>query len=405
VLQQGYDGYEGCEDTYFYQYAPEQNHCGADALMVGYRQRYGSLLWFDLSSIPANAEVSQASLQLYAKGWGGSDATLGAHRLLRSFDACQATWNQARLFGPWGQPGCNDTSTDRRAMPESSVETDTIGKWYRFDLTELVQEWLSGGQSNRGVLLRGASPYSAGLFYFASAQEQEMDKRPKLVIQYRAPHGPVGTGTPTPVQSPTPTPTASPSPLPGGETTVTLQQGTSGYAGCDDTFIYRYQPITNYCPSSTLEVGYKQRSAALLRFDLSAVPAHVSVVEAQLHLYASGWGGTDMTIDVHRVLRAVRLCEATWNHARGVVSWGMPGCNDPSTDRSAVAESSVATQNIGKWYVFDLTALVQGWIDGSVLNHGVILRGASPWSTGQFFFASSEGGSVNLRPKLVITYR
>jgi hypothetical protein len=373
--------------------------------MVGYRQRYGALLWFDLSSIPSNADLRQASLDLFAKGWGGSDTTLAVHRVLRPFASCQATWNQASLFAPWGQPGCNDTASDRRATPESTVDTDTISKWYRFDLTELVGQWLSDGQSNHGVLLRGALPYSAGLFYFASAQHPDTNLRPKLVIQYRTPQGPLATPTPTPHLAESPTPPPSPTPPSGGEITVTLQQGSGGYAGSEDTFIYQYAPNTNYCQQSSLQVGYKQRNAALLRFDLGAVPARSAVVEAYLHLYAAGWGGADMAVDVHRVLRPVRLGEATWNHARGVVSWGVPGCNDPSTDRGAVPESSVTTGGIGRWYAFDLTALVQAWVDGTVPNEGVIVRGASPWSTGQFFFNSGESGAVELRPKLVITYR
>jgi hypothetical protein len=186
---------------------------------------------------------------------------------------------------------------------------------------------------------------------------------------------------------------------------VSLQQGAGGYTGCEDTYIYQYAPDTNYCQQGSLKVGYKQRSATILRFDLSSIPAHVSIVQAQLQLHAAGWGGTDMTIDAHRILRPVRACEATWNYARGVVSWGVPGCNDPTTDRSAQPESSVATSGIGKWYHFDVADLVQDWLDGTLPNNGVLLRGALPYASGEFYLSSSEGGSISLRPRLVITYR
>jgi hypothetical protein len=408
VLQQGRDGYAGCEDTYFYQYAPDQNNCQQDSFKVGYRQRNGALLWFDLSPIPANAVVSDASLQLYARGWGGKHATLDVHRVYRRFVACEANWNKARIGRSWSQPGCNDTSVDRGATPESTVSIGSIGRWYAFDVTALVQDWLVGSEANHGVLLRGASPHSEGLIYFASADAFASGDRPKLVVTYRAAGGPVATATPTPdsASTRTPTPTASPSPLPpGGETTVSLQQGADGYAGCVDTHAYQYEPDTNYCGRTSLEVGYRQRYATLVRFDLPSIPTNATVTRATLHLYAGGWGGSDMTIDVHSLLRDFVDNEANWNRARLFQPWGQPGCNDTSTDRSASPESSLSTRSISKWYPFDLTQLVQGWVDGSVANHGVLLRGALPWGTGKFYFLSSEEANVQLRPKLVIIYR
>jgi len=434
ILQQGNNGYAGCEDTYFYQYAPDANYCQRDAFKVGYRQWYAALLRFDLSSIPANAIVSEASLQLYAKGWGGTGGTLDVHRVLRPFEACQATWNQAQDGSNWGLPGGNDTVTDRSATAESSVRVDNIWKWYPFDLTTLVQGWVSGSVANNGVLLRGASSRSTGLFYFASAQDGGVYFRPKLVITYRVAGGPSATETATPTASHTPTrtssatptstatptltgaatatltrtPTLTPSPsptVPGGERTITLQQGLDGYTGGEDTHIYQYASDKNYCQQNALEVGDKQRYAALLRFDLSSIPADAIVSEASLQLYAKGWGGSNMTLDAHRILRDVNICQVTWNQARNGDNWGVPGGNDTLTDRSAGAESSVTTYGIRKWYHFDLTDLVQDWVNGSLANNGVLLRGASSWSSGKFYFVSAQDEDIRLRPKLVVTYR
>jgi len=129
TLQQGGDGYAGCVDTYIYQYAPGSNYCGQDALKVGYKQQYAALLRFDLGSVPGDAVIDAATLQVYANGWGGANATLGAYGLLRTFGACQATWNQASAGVVWGLPGANDTALDRHAMAESSVTTSGIGRW------------------------------------------------------------------------------------------------------------------------------------------------------------------------------------------------------------------------------------------------------------------------------------
>ena len=444
TLQHGLDGYVGCDDTYSYKYEPAVNHCQEDRLKVGYKQDYAALLRFDLSSLPANAVITRASLQLYAKGWGGSDADFDVYRVLRPFIGCQANWNQASSGNSWGQPGCNDPVTDRGPAPESGIRTDSIRRWYSFDLTNLARSWMDGSVANRGVILHGNSAWSVGEFHFGSAQDRDPQARPKLVLTYREPDAPAETRTATatrttaPTPSPTPTgsstvhPTRTPTPTrtstlpptatrtgvpsatprpsptpaqPDGELTVVLQTGRDGYEGCQDTDLYLYASDTNYSGLNALRVGYKQRYAALIRFDLSRIPSTAMVTGATLELYAKGWGATDMTLDVHRVLQEVDHGQATWYRAKVGSPWGQPGCNDTSTDRLAASECSVTTRSIWKWYGFDVRDLVQSWVDRSMANNGVLLRGSSASSTGTFYFASSEDGGVAYRPKLVVTYR
>jgi hypothetical protein len=177
-----------------------------------------------------------------------------------------------------------------------------------------------------------------------------------------------------------------------------------GYAGSADTYIYQYEPDTNRCGDNTLRVGYKQRYAAPLRFDVSTIPSGSTVTEANLEVYAKGWGGSDMTVDAFRILRDVSMCQATWNQAATGNAWGVAGCNDTVTDRAVAPESSVHTTGINKWYSFDLTALVQEWVNGSLANNGVLLRGASAWLSEEFYWISAEDALIYLRPKLGITY-
>jgi len=284
---------------------------------------------------------------------------------------------------------------------------------------------VGGSAVNNGMFLRGAPAHSEGKFYLSSAQGYSASYRPKLVITYKV-GLPTATPTSTTVAAQTATPTRTPTlsssatvvatatntptrtivpPPPGAEVIVTLQQGLDDYAGCDDTFMHQYEPDRNTCYAGSLDVGYKQRYAALLRFDLASIPAGSLVSRATLQLYAQGWGGVDTTLELYRVLRPWRVCEATWNVAQIGKPWGLPGVNDVLTDRAATPESTVSTSGIWKWYTFDVTALVQGWVDGSVANNGVFLCGASSRSDGKFYFSSSQGGSVSYRPKLVITYR
>jgi hypothetical protein len=200
---------------------------------------------------------------------------------------------------------------------------------------------------------------------------------------------------------PTPTPTPSPLP-PGTQVTVTLQYGLNGYSGSEDTYIYQYAADNNYCTQKPLLIGQKQQFAALLRFDVSAIPSNASVVRATLQVYAEGWAEqSDLPIGAYYITRTVDLCQATWNQARSGGAWASPGANNTETDRRASAESTVTANAVSKWYEFDLSAVTQGWVDGSLANNGVLLR--ADYVTAKYYFSTAESGAH--QPALVISYR
>jgi hypothetical protein len=354
--------------------------------------------------------VQKATLELYSVGWSGTDTTIGAYRVLRSMQPCQATWNQAASGNNWGTAGANNTTTDRAATPEASATTDSLFHWSTFDLTTLVQDWLDGRLANNGVLLRGALPPASEVFYFASAQYSNAQLRPRLVVNYRVSGGAAPTrtvtSTPTPTSPGSPSATPSPTSVPAGtETTITLQVGTNGYTGSEDTDLYIYEPTRNYCTADLIKVGERRRFVGLVRFDVSSVPANAVVVRATLQLYAYGWGGGNLPIDAFRVLRSISLCEATWNQAQNGNPWGSVGCENTSTDRDAVPLGTVTTTGIGQWYSWDISSAVQGWVDRSVANNGVALQQGWPALLETYYFASAQSSSAGLRPRLVIKYR
>lgn len=210
---------------------------------------------------------------------------------------------------------------------------------------------------------------------------------------------PLPIPTPTHTSTPTPTPTITP-----GTVNLTLQAGLDGYSGAQDTYIQQYAAQSNYCQQDTLRVGYKAQYAALLRFDVGTIPTGAQVTRAILQVYASGWGGSNIRLGVYCISRTAELCQATWSIAQAGQTWGLPGVNDTTNDRRASPESTLITSGIGRWYEFDLTNAVGGWVDGALVNHGVLLRQIDATAY-VFMLASAENATSAHRPKLLVTYR
>ncbi len=217
---------------------------------------------------------------------------------------------------------------------------------------------------------------------------------------------PTRTNTGTPAATPTGTiaPTPSPTLFPPGRNTVTLQNGYQGYLGTKDTYIYQWEPQLNTGHQANIRVKNDSVFSTLLRFDLGSVPPGSTINQATLALYAY-LRDNELPIDIgiYRVLRPWGELEAHWERASIGRPWGVPGCNDTTTDREAdrVAVQTVSVLNT--WYEVDITQLVRGWTENPAANHGMNLRGESDRSV-HYDFASSNHVTQALRPMLVIDY-
>lgn len=210
---------------------------------------------------------------------------------------------------------------------------------------------------------------------------------------------------------------------------LTLEQGVEGYSGTDDNSIYEDRPDhTNgahaYLYAGNTKVFSPRR--ALIRFDLSMIPAGSVINGAELqlvvqrrasqafnevhtiHRLTADWGEGNVNSSVvfpesdGGAGAPAELGDATWrsNH-HGVSLWDSPG-----GDFVASASGSAIGGNVGTRMIFSdpaMAADAQHWVDHPAENFGWILRGNEVEPQVAYRLHSSEG-TAGSRPRLIVDY-
>ena len=143
-------------------------------------------------------------------------------------------------------------------------------------------------------------------------------------------------------------------------------------ADVQNCYINAGSPTTNFCAGTTLNAGFDGTNAsrALVQFNLQSVPSTDTVVSAKLLLFlGSASTSTATSLGVYQLTRTWTT-GATWNTYNGTNSWTSPG-GDFSGTAAATTNGIAAT---GVWYNWSPTALVQGWVNGTIANDGLIVK-------------------------------
>lgn len=156
-----------------------------------------ALIQFDLSTLPANARITSATLHLESVVNAARDP---------SQDPTLTIWVDSANIS-WSETSVNWTTrplSTYRGDPPTHVPSGA-GE-HSWDVTHIVNEWVLGVLNNNGFMLRGDGT-SEGTRTFTS-QEGRTELRPELDITYEL-NTPTPTGTPTQTPTLTPTPTAT----------------------------------------------------------------------------------------------------------------------------------------------------------------------------------------------------
>jgi hypothetical protein len=166
-----------------------------------------------------------------------------------------------------------------------------------------------------------------------------------------------------------------------------------------DVDVLEGSPNTNFGDSHSMWVGYdhcvpQKVNRGLIWFDISAIPAGTSITQATLRLHLAS------SCDYANRSHTVQVYRTSGNWAEMSVTW-----NSKPAYAEAYGSTLVSSQMWG-WYSFDVTGLVQGWVNGSFANQGLMLRGpeSSGSSSARLGFYTRDNSDTTYDPHIVITY-
>lgn len=188
--------------------------------------------------------------------------------------------------------------------------------------------------------------------------------------------------------------------------TITLKEGVDGYIGCRDAYLDAASPTLNYGNDPYNYVRNNSKINFLISFDMPSQVLGKQIVEARIGFYC--WTVSSYTagqyLDLYNVTETWIEGTADGAYQEGSTSWDVRCCADLWATPGGTVDSQILGQSLipnSTYYPeFDITDLVQQWVDGTTENYGVLLRNDSTVVTGIKASEYSEYG----RPYLVITY-
>jgi hypothetical protein len=158
----------------------------------------------------------------------------------------------------------------------------------------------------------------------------------------------------------------------------------------------------------------------LVQFVLSALPASLRVISANLELYCESEASTtDYVIGAHRALTqwfegskdaaapSAGQDGSTWNlrNANGAATWAGGAGGGSGSDYTATATDTQTITAPTAWYIWNVATDVAAWVAGTATNYGWWLINTSEnTANSRKRFTSSDGATAANRPKLTIVY-
>ena len=344
-----------------------------------------ALYRFDLSSLPAGAQINSASAWFYVEaGKEHPEGPITVHRVNEDWTETGATWDT--MNG-------NFDATILATIPAQAQSA----VWVQVNLTAQVQAWVNG-DANFGILFSSTSEGVHGEYV---SRDGVAGQQPYLEVVV----GSASIATATIQADGT---------LANGVTRSVTRTDVSAYQPTSyrvmqpgpilakDAYTWEANKSTNYGTDDETWVakGSNNDALALFEFDVGATPPGAKVVDATLSVYHRNGNDPDVPITAHRITQYWDEDFVTWNDRDNGTAW-----NNPGGDFDSIA---IETTDVGPTsairYEWNITSLVQGWVDGTYPNYGVVLRTEAPGIFGERFDTSDHADETR-HPRLSLSYR
>jgi hypothetical protein len=305
-----------------------------------------SLIKFDLSSIPSNAIIGNATLTLYGLNHYGAANSSKLSVISSTWTESSVTWSN--------QPSTAKSSV---SLSNSSYSTED----YYANVTNILK-LLVGAEAtsiNYGFLLKLTLESGDNKLCFASSDHSNPSKHPTLVIQYTVP----------------------------SEITIYPTKDAEVNSG---------SASTNYGNSAYLfaeawssGVAYYKR--AYLEMDLSSIPANSIVAKADLNLF---WNGS--TSYYHSTSNSASyLQRVTASWSENTITWTNKAAST-TTGQLTIPAATSQTQD----YTINMTTMVKDWYNQTYSNYGFVIKLATEAVYRRLAFASSDHLTTSKRPSV-----
>ncbi len=365
VLQPGAEG----KDSGIPSYYPTTNYGTTNQLnamawtIAGDPSNARTLIDFDLSSLPSNAIITSATLNLFFNP-DASSIYQNSGKNAMWIETITSSWNESTVT--WNTKP-TVTTTNRVSVPASTSATQN----YTINVTQLLKDKIANPASNHGWMmsLQAEDPYASVML--ASSDHSNAALHPKLVITYI---------------------------LPLSSNCISFKPGAEG----KDSGIPSYYPTTNYGTTNQLNAmawtiaGDPSNARTLIDFDLTSLPSDVVITSAKLNLYFNP-DASSIYQNSGKNAMWIEGITSSWNES--TVTWNTQP-TVTTVNRVSVPASISATQN----YEINITQLLKDKIANPSTNYGwmMSLQDEDPYAS--VMLASSDHSNAALHPKLEVCY-
>jgi hypothetical protein len=156
-----------------------------------------------------------------------------------------------------------------------------------------------------------------------------------------------------------------------------------------DSYVLSASPATNRGNASFLSSfhnDFGDRAVPFLKFDLSSIPKNSSINDATFQLFVNAAAGPDpISLNILRV---------TEDWEENTIKWN----NKPS---AATASATAAITYMHVYQSWDITGLVQGWVNETYPNYGFLIYYEGRPVSYSRTFDSREGAT---KPRLIVDF-